>query len=136
MKILSLFVLSLVGILMIPSVYGQENNGNGSETMGSVDLLNSKLKTGELSETLIGQVQNNLNEQVSFVKIIATFYDESGTMIGTQSAYTDPEDLSPQMKVPFEMYLEDDISSITSYDLIISWETESGSNTNTIEGLQ
>ena len=142
---LSLLALPLVMLmLMIPSVvYGQEeskeistNTTTDSETTTTVDLLNHKIKTDELSEKLIGQVQNNLDEEISFVKIIATFYDETGSMVGTQSTYTDPENLPPQMKVPFEIYLEDDASTITSYDVIISWETDSGSGINTVEGLQ
>ena len=112
------------------------NTTDAEETTSTVELLNHKIKTDELSEKLIGQVQNNLGEEISFVKIIATFYDEGGSMINTQSTYTDPEDLSPQMKVPFEIYLEDDASNISSYDIIISWETDSGSDTNTVEGLK
>ena len=142
---LSLLALPLVLLMMmIPSaVYGEEeskevspNATTNSETTTTVELLNHKIKTDELSEKLIGQVQNNLNQEISFVKIIATFYDETGSMIGTQSTYTDPDNLSPQMKVPFKIYLEDDASTISSYDVIISWETDSGSGTNTVEGLQ
>lgn len=62
-----------------------------------------------------------INKNVEYVVIIGTFYDENGKIIGSKSTYTKPSNLKPNMTAPFEMSLNDYISSnITSYDVTIT----------------
>jgi hypothetical protein len=53
---------------------------------------------------------------------IGTFYDNTGEIIGSKSTYTQPSDLKPTMKAPFEISLDEDIANeIGSYDVTITW---------------
>jgi hypothetical protein len=111
------------------SLYGQST----TPTEKNVELLSHKVKKGEYSDRLIGQVQNNIDKNVEYVQIIATFYDQNGEMIGSKSTYSEPSDLKPTMKAPFEMFLDEDIASdLSFYDITLTWrhsgETEEYSN--------
>ena len=44
---------------------------------------------------LVGEIKNKGDEEVTFVKIIGTFYDKDGIVIGTDYTYTDPTDIKP-----------------------------------------
>ena len=62
-----------------------------------VELLSSKLKSGEYSDRFIGQVQNMIDKTVESVEIIATFYDNTGEIIGSKSTYTQPHNIRNQL---------------------------------------
>ena len=80
------------------------------------------MKSGEYSDRFIGQVQNMIDKNVEDVEIIGTFYDNTGEIIGSKSTYTQPSDLKPTMKAPFEISLDEDIANeIGSYDVTITW---------------
>ena len=64
------------------SVYGQEYTTAGVE-IKTVELLSHKVKSGEYSDKLIGQVHNNIDKNVEYVQIIATFYDQNEGMFGS-----------------------------------------------------
>lgn len=40
---------------------------------------------------------------MTFVKIIATFYDSNNNVVGTDFTYTSPSTLQPGQKAPFDM---------------------------------
>ena len=127
----------IVPVLMLVTnaVYSQEmTNQSQIATEPTIELLKHKIMKGDFSDKLIGQVKNTFDDNASFVKIIATFYDVNGDLLGTESTYTDPSDMLPQMKAPFEMTIEN-AGSIASYDITITWKG-SGSGINAIEGLQ
>jgi hypothetical protein len=127
----------IVVVLMLVTnpIFGQGiANQSQIATEPTIELLKHKITKGDFSDKLIGQVKNTLDDKVSFVKIIATFYDVNGDLLGTESTYTDPSDMLPQMKAPFEMTI-DNAGSIASYDITITWKG-SGSGINAIEGLQ
>ncbi|MFB5600868.1 MAG: FxLYD domain-containing protein [Nitrososphaeraceae archaeon] len=112
------------------------NSSFGQEPEKKVELLSSKIKEGDYSTKFIGQVKNNLQDKVEFVKVIATFYDEAGDMIGSDYTYTEPSDLQPNMKAPFEMFLDDDVGSqAQSYDITLTWQLPGNTDeyTNVIE---
>ena len=97
------------------------NNQNTTEEK-KVELLSHKVKSGEYSDRFIGQVQNMVDKNVESVEFIATFYDDTGEIIGSKSTYTQPSDLKPTMKAPFEISLDNDIANdIGSYDVTITW---------------
>ena len=52
---------------------------------------------------VVGEVQNISPSVLKFVKIIGTFYDSSNRVVATSSTYTDPPDLSPGGKAPFDL---------------------------------
>lgn len=52
---------------------------------------------------VVGEVQNASPSVLTFVKIIATFYDSSNRVVATSNTYTSPPDLSPNDKAPFDL---------------------------------
>jgi hypothetical protein len=107
------------------SVNAQQNNTTaetGSAQTQSVEILSHKLKGGQFSDTLIGQIQNNFDKNIQSVAVIATFYDETGNIVGTDNGYTSPSDLSKGMKAPFELLLDEGTADdASSYDITLSW---------------
>ena len=72
----------------------------------------------------MGQVLNQAPVAAGFVKIIATFYDSYGQVIGTDFTYTDPSDLALGQRAPFNMIVQEDsvpIYQMTNYALNIDW---------------
>lgn len=66
---------------------------------------------------IVGEVVNGGSEATEFVKVVATFYDEAGQVIGTDFTYTDPSDLAAGRSAPFEITesdedISDDIESV------------------------
>ena len=64
---------------------------------------------------IVGEVQNILYEPANFVKVTASFYNRFNQIIGTQSGYTDPNDLYPGQRAPFTILISK--GSMPSYDI-------------------
>ena len=56
---------------------------------------------------IVGEVFNQASVTVNSVKIIATFYNANGQVIGTDSAYADPSDLAPGQRAPFDINISE-----------------------------
>ena len=52
---------------------------------------------------IVGEIKNNLPENIEFVKVVATYYDENENVIGTSYVYTILDTLKPKQKSPFEI---------------------------------
>jgi hypothetical protein len=52
---------------------------------------------------IVGEVLNQAPVTAKFVKIIATFYNANGQVIGTDFTYADPTDLAPGQRAPFDV---------------------------------
>lgn len=133
-------IIGILGIMVL--LFAIINNSNGyaqttttatttSTTMSNTEdknevvLKNHKIQDDEL----IGQLQNNATYQANFVRIIATYFDQNGDMIGVDATYPEPYILKPNTEVPFEMsFGEGIVNEIASYDLTITWRTDDGSN--------
>jgi hypothetical protein len=60
-----------------------------------------------------------------FVKIIATFYDASGQVIGTDFTYTNPSSLAQGQRAPFDMIVVEGsvpIYQMNNYVLSVDWQ--------------
>ena len=124
--VLTVFSMSITSIFLLTlgsTVYAQLNN-TATQTP-SLEILSHKIKEGQFSDRLIGQLQNNLNDKVQYVEVIATFYDQAGDIVGTTNGYTNPSDLSAGMKAPFDLNLDEGLTDeLASYDLTVSWRPE------------
>lgn len=60
---------------------------------------------GDTTYDLLGEIKNKSDEEVTFVKITGTFYDDKGIVIGTDFTYTDPSDLKPGRTAPYTLSL-------------------------------
>ena len=54
---------------------------------------------------VVGEIENGGNTTAKFVKVTMTFYDANGTVVGTSFKYTDPHDIAPGTKAPFDLIL-------------------------------
>jgi hypothetical protein len=123
--VLTVFTIAITTIFLFSqgsTVYAQQNNTATEPEPQSLVILSHKIKEGDFSNSLIGQLQNNLDKKIQFVEVIGTFYDQAGDIIGTSNGYTSPSDLSPKMKAPFELRLDEGVTDeLASYDLTVSW---------------
>ena len=59
---------------------------------------------------------------VSYVKIIATFYDKDDIVIGTDYTYTDPSDLRSGQEAPYDISVSDsDVNEIAKAIYSLQW---------------
>lgn len=66
---------------------------------------------------IVGEVVNGGTDDTEFVKVVATFYDETGRVIDTDFTYADPTDVPAGQSAPFELIvtdedISDDIESV------------------------
>lgn len=123
-------------ILLIIGIFFASQNSIYSQTTQEekkVELLGHEVQNNEYPNKLIGEVHNMINNNVEYVTIIVTFYDETGEKIGSKSTYSKPSTIKSNMTAPFEMVLGDEISkNVASYDVTITWrypgESEKYSN--------
>jgi uncharacterized protein (TIGR02588 family) len=52
---------------------------------------------------IVGEVQNNGAQTAKFVQVSATLYDSNNKVIGTDFSFTNPSDIDPGQKAPFEI---------------------------------
>uniref|UniRef100_A0A6M3M8E0 Uncharacterized protein n=1 Tax=viral metagenome TaxID=1070528 RepID=A0A6M3M8E0_9ZZZZ len=83
--------------------------------------------------TVVGEVQNNLQSNINYVKISATFYDSQNNVIGTDFTYTDMGILKPGQKSPFEISSYPDKISPSNFKLSVSYKD---TGNEPYEGLQ
>jgi SLAP domain-containing protein len=72
---------------------------------------------------VIGEVENNTPNIVKYVQVTATFYGNNNKVVGTSFTFTDPSDLVPGEKAPFDLILTDasiPIEQIEKYTLKLS----------------
>ena len=89
-----------------------------------VEIVSNKEKASKYGGlSIVGEVVNNGNVDVSFVKIIATYYDEKGDVVDTKFTFagdTASVGLQPGKKTPFEISRIENIK-YASYKLDVSW---------------
>lgn len=74
---------------------------------------------------VVGEVENNSPNPVQFVRIIGTFYDSGQNVVATGSTFTDPTDVSPGEKAPFDLILTQasiPLNDIDDYTLKVTWD--------------
>jgi hypothetical protein len=63
----------------------------------------SSFGSGENELHVIGEIMNNSSMMIGPVKVIATFYDAAGQIVGSEFTYADINRLAPGQKAPFEI---------------------------------
>jgi hypothetical protein len=89
--------------------------------------LTTSEETGETTFNINGEIQNNRDETIEFVEVIATFYDSNKAVLGSDFTFSDPDTLRPGQAAPFEISLwpgvntDIPISEIASIKMHIDW---------------
>ena len=74
---------------------------------------------------VVGEIENNTPANIQFVKVTGTFYDSTNQVVGTDFTYTNPTDIGPGQKAPFELILSSasiPITQINHYNLVASYQ--------------
>ena len=67
-------------------------------------ILSSSMYTNSVGNThIVGEVINQSPITVQFVKVTVTFYNAYNQVVGTDHGYTDPHDLAPYQRAPFDI---------------------------------
>ncbi|MGB8032679.1 MAG: FxLYD domain-containing protein [Nitrososphaeraceae archaeon] len=72
---------------------------------------------------VVGEVKNNsTTDSMNYVKVVSTFYDNAGKVVGTDFTYTNVDVLGSAEKSSFEIILNDAQQSqrVSSYKLSVS----------------
>ena len=104
-----------------PTGPGQTNNYPPPIILSQYSYVND---TGSFH--IVGEVLNQAPVTARFVKIIATFYNAYGQVIGTEFTYTDPSNLAPGQMAPFDMIVPEGnvpMYQISNYALNIDWRS-------------
>lgn len=74
---------------------------------------------------VVGEVENTLSNNINFVQIVATFYDDQNKVIGTAFTFTNLDILKPNQKSPFELSSFPEEINPSSYKLQLSYRKTS-----------
>ena len=72
---------------------------------------------------IVGEVSNTTNSNIKFVEIVATFYDNAQTVIGTDFTYAELDIMRPDDVAPFEVSSYPDEIHPASYKLSSQYTT-------------
>ena len=76
----------------------------GNEPFAGLMILSHSAKIGKLGyHDIVGEVQNEGTRKSSFVRVVCTYYDANGEVIGTSFTYTDPNEIDAGDSAPFEL---------------------------------
>lgn len=90
---------------------------------GGVVILSKSDYTGEYEDYhIVGEVQNQTSTEVDYVEIIATFYNASNVVVGTENTYANPYTLAPGQKAPFDIIAYSSPPGMASYSLTVTWQ--------------
>ena len=87
-------MFTIVAFLLVPAVnYGYSQKAAASE----ISILSSASFTDDLGDYhVVGEVKNaSPTDSMNYVKIVATFYDNTGKVVGTDFTYTNVDVLRP-----------------------------------------
>jgi hypothetical protein len=102
-------------------------------------LLSQRYNEERFGDEIFGEVLNNGSNTAEYVKVSASFYDQSGAIIGSEFTYAEPSTIRPGDRAAFTMYIsseaiEDDTER---YEFTIQWNDEDFNEfSNRITGTQ
>lgn len=105
----------------IPSV----GTGLSSDDSSTIRILSHNSFTDSLGFLhIVGELQNEGITNLEFVKVTSTLYDARNQVVATDFTYTDPSDVGPGQKAPFEIIVTSasiPLSQIDHYTLTGSY---------------
>ena len=125
----------IIPLVITPSVFAQQKPGSVSNNKNNILKIlshNSFIDNAGYFH-VVGEVENVSPNPVELVKVIGTFYDVNGKVVGTDSSFTDPAILSAGDKAPFELILTSasiPVKEIDNYRLSLDWQKGGGEATN------
>jgi hypothetical protein len=128
------FIVLLIGIMIGQSPTSQREKTVVNSTVtqpieptqdnSKVEVKSETLKQDSGYAKIVGEVINNTQNPVEYVKVTATFYDKDKKVIGTSFTYTgdtSSTQLKPGDTTPFDISSYPDKFIPDSYKLDVSW---------------
>jgi hypothetical protein len=121
----SVFIAVLIPLLLLTSyhtVFAQQKQGLVIVSDNGFNDNDPNLPQYHI----VGEVQNNGTQPAKFVQVSATLYDSNNKVIGTDFSFTNPSDIDPGQKAPFEItvgtdkVMGGDLSIIDHYAVQVS----------------
>lgn len=113
-------MLLTITLLALPLMH----HGYSQTTEDSLSVVSSSSFKDDLGYYhVVGEVKNNSTaDSMNYVKVVSTFYDDAGKVVGTDFTYTNVDVLRPAEKSSFEIILNDAQQSqgVSSYKLSVS----------------
>ncbi len=113
------FVFVLIGSIIISSQYatGQTPALKFMTSSSFIDLADYF--------HVVGEIQNTSPGVLRFVEVIGTFYDATNRVVATSSTYTNPSDIGPGNKAPFDLTILSasvPVTQIYNYSLTATYQ--------------
>jgi hypothetical protein len=116
------FDLILTDKTQAAKVYHYELSGTFTPTyplpVGLNILSNSSYTDGTGLMHVVGEIQNIGSTRATYIKIVTTYYDGTGTVVAAGFASSVPSDLDPAQKGSFDVLLSSDrVPFVSSYEI-------------------
>jgi hypothetical protein len=112
-------LLALSSLMVVQYGYSQTVVG-----VDGISILSSSSFRDDIGAYhIVGEVKNNSPaDSMKYIKIVATLYDKTGKVVGTDFTYTDVDVLRPAEKSSFKIILTDlrQSEKVSSYKLSVS----------------
>ena len=97
--------------------------------LGTVSILSNSSHTDSAGVLhVVGEVYNDMAPDIaSDVQVIATFYDSSNKVVGTNNSLTTPRNIASGEKAPFDLMMSSasiPIEEINHYELKVDWRVK------------
>lgn len=128
-------VIFCVLIIFISNSAGSLTNSSNQQTdVGDNSVLVVAKQTNFMDKDgahIEGQIKNIGSNKVSFVKVLISFYGESGNLLGTQFSYTEPSVVAPKNYSIFKVVIpntDPKIKGMSTYTINLLWQYSDGSS--------
>jgi len=120
-------MVMIISLVITPPVFAQQKPGSVSNNKNNILKILSHNSFIDIAGYfhVVGEIENVSPNPVELVKVIGTFYDVNGKVVGTDFSFTDPAILSAGDKAPFELILTSatiPVKEIDNYRLSIDWQ--------------
>ena len=89
----------------ITSTTGSAAEKPAQQGIGKIEVTSHSKTTNSIGfYGVVGEVKNNTSKPATYIKVVATFYNAEGTVVGTNFTYVVSDDtLAPSTSLPFEI---------------------------------
>lgn len=105
-----------------------DNGNSDSAAAAKIILTKIKYRSDKFSDDISGQIMNVGNGTSESIKVIFTYYDKNGNVIGSDYSYANQDNLKPGQKSPFSQMINEEIGDdMEAYEVSLSWQNSDGS---------
>jgi Periplasmic copper-binding protein (NosD) len=125
----------IISLAITPSVLAQQKPGSVSNNNTLKILSHNSFIDSAGYFHVVGEAQNVSPNTLESVKVIGTFYDVDGKVVGTHFTFTNPDKLPAGDKAPFELIVTSasiPVKEIDNYRLSLDWKKGEGAATTVL----